>query len=218
MTFELSTHSQALPTSFAEDSPARTSATQASAPERPEPVQDCFGNWCDAFAWWDRGTQSWRTWQTSFIEGWETFAGSWPRAGFVSNGIAFKRPTLERPTNATASGSLPTPTHGSSRQGLFHPFDGGSAARKKARKMGLMPTPTVNGNYNRAGLSEKSGDGLFTAIRSGWDGPIGATALVRFVEWMMGYPADWTRLNQPEMPSSQKSRTSSAARSSKRKA
>jgi hypothetical protein len=29
---------------------------------------------------------------------------------------------------------------------------------------GLWPTPTINGNYNRAGLSAKSGDGLATAV------------------------------------------------------
>lgn len=31
---------------------------------------------------------------------------------------------------------------------------------------GLLPTPTVNGNHNRKGLSEKSGDGLSTAIKN----------------------------------------------------
>lgn len=30
----------------------------------------------------------------------------------------------------------------------------------------LLPTPTVNGNYNRKGLSPASGDGLFTALTS----------------------------------------------------
>lgn len=33
-----------------------------------------------------------------------------------------------------------------------------------ARK-GLWPTPTVNGNHNVAGMSEKSGDGLATAVK-----------------------------------------------------
>lgn len=28
----------------------------------------------------------------------------------------------------------------------------------------LLPTPTINGNHNRAGLSEKSGDGLATKL------------------------------------------------------
>jgi hypothetical protein len=33
--------------------------------------------------------------------------------------------------------------------------------------MEMLPTPTVNGNHNRAGLSEKSGDGLATALSKG---------------------------------------------------
>jgi hypothetical protein len=37
---------------------------------------------------------------------------------------------------------------------------------------GLWPTPSVKGNYNRAGLSEKSGDGLSTAVnRDMWPTP-----------------------------------------------
>jgi hypothetical protein len=37
---------------------------------------------------------------------------------------------------------------------------------------GLWPTPSVKGNYNRAGLSEKSGDGLSTAVnREMWPTP-----------------------------------------------
>ena len=36
---------------------------------------------------------------------------------------------------------------------------------KIAVMAGLLPTPTVNGNYNRKGASSTSGDGLNTAIR-----------------------------------------------------
>lgn len=194
---------------------ARMSAGPVSAPECPDPVLDCFGNWCEPFAWYDPNSRSWKTWQTSFIEGWETFSESWPRAGFVSNGIAFRRETFGLRTTEIASGLLPTPTYGSNRSGQFHPMDGGARARARARarSLGILPTPTVSGNNNRVGASEKSGDGLFTAVRTEWHGPkIGATALVRFVEWMMGFPADWTRLSLSETPSRPTSRNSSAKR------
>lgn len=192
---------------------AKTSAAQASVPEFPAPVRDCFGNWCEPFAWYDRSSQSWKTWQRSFIEGWETYSDSWPRAGFVSNGIAYRRETFGLRTTETEYGLLPTPTYGSNRTGQFHPMDGG--ARARARELGILPTPTVHGNYNRAGLSEKSGDGLFTAARAAFSGEkIGATALVRFVEWMMGFPEDWTKLSPSETRSSQTCPNSSAKRSS----
>ena len=78
---------------------------------------------------------------------------------------------------------------------------------------GLWPTPTVNGNYNRKGLSSKSGDGLATAVKM-WTTPTsddtghrkkkynqGGTALSMqaggslnptWVEWLMGWPVGWT--------------------------
>ena len=35
----------------------------------------------------------------------------------------------------------------------------------------LWPTPTVKGNYNKQGLSKKSGDGLATAVKKMWPTP-----------------------------------------------
>lgn len=91
-------------------------------------------------------------------------------------------------------------------------------------EMGLWPTPTVSGNHNKSGMSEKSGDGLSTAVkRSLWPTPKASpsgpdyarvnrenaggddlvTAVARtqsgalnpaWVEWLMGYPIGWTDL------------------------
>lgn len=84
------------------------------------------------------------------------------------------------------------------------------------------PTPTVNGNHNRRGLSARSGDGLATAARQ-WKGSstrdprrgspdfdaeravTKSTTLTHertqghglspaFVEWLMGWPDGWTDL------------------------
>lgn len=38
-------------------------------------------------------------------------------------------------------------------------------------KHNLWPTPTVSGNYNKAGASAKSGDGLATAVAKAWPTP-----------------------------------------------
>jgi hypothetical protein len=109
-------------------------------------------------------------------------------------------------------------------------LDGGSNSRKAAKARGMWPTPTVNGNNNRAGLSEKSGDGLATAVaremvptptanrRSGLQshgknftlGSLNPT----WVEWLMGYPSGWTDLEGSATPSSPKSREPLAAPSS----
>jgi DNA (cytosine-5)-methyltransferase 1 len=61
-------------------------------------------------SWYDLGTSSWRTWQLSFIEEWETFSGAFPPLGMMRSGVAFGRETLDFPTYERERLSLPTPT------------------------------------------------------------------------------------------------------------
>lgn len=74
-----------------------------------------------------------------------------------------------------------------------------------ANLMEQWPTPTINGNYNREGLSEKSGDGLSTTAVSFHQAhpiyPVGGIPSKErrslnplFVEWLMGWPPGWTLL------------------------
>lgn len=57
-------------------------------------------------------------------------------------------------------------------------------------RRGLIPTPTVRGNYNKKGLSPSSGDGLATFVREagGESGPLAPS----FLEWMMGWPTGYS--------------------------
>jgi len=117
---------------------------------------------------------------------------------------------------------LPTPT---STPGT----NGGPNQRDSSGRPGLQaaasiwPTPTVNGNYNRKGLSKKSGDGLATAVkmwptaqardgkgapgagsreRGGYRGSlpaeVGGQLNPTWVEWLMGWPLGWTDLEPLE--------------------
>lgn len=89
-------------------------------------------------------------------------------------------------------------------------------SRTKPNKLGwavaeMWPTPTVNGNNNRAGLTAKSGDGLATAVKrfatpAASDATRGGACITEnmtgqslrqqiggrlnpeFVEWLMGWP------------------------------
>jgi len=111
------------------------------------------------------------------------------------------RQKSELSTYASDSTFLPTPaacTYGSNV--------GGAAGRtSKVRysfqvmaAKGLWPTPTVCGNYNRKGSSPKAADGLATAVAKHEPGPLNPT----WVEWLMGYPIEWTVLEPLAMPSS----------------
>lgn len=102
---------------------------------------------------------------------------------------------------------------------------------------GLLPTLTVAGNYNRAGITAKAGDGLYTRLRrlmptlvaadhkggsctpkSKQGGPNLRTFLngplnPRWCEWFMGYPIGHTELKGSATRSSRKSRSNSSASS-----
>jgi hypothetical protein len=94
---------------------------------------------------------------------------------------------------------------------------------------GLLPTLTVCGNYNKAGLSAKSGDGLATALaklptlaardyrhpnaksyaeRGGGSkggqlpNAVGGPLNPTWCEWFMGFPIGWTELRPLGTPKS----------------
>ena len=107
---------------------------------------------------------------------------------------------------------------------------GGRVTPRKSREGGTLieavssrtewPTPTVNGNYNKAGLSAKSGDGLATAVyqtpvarmwKDSGSAPgemarnsptlamqAGGSLNPTWVEWLMGWPLGWTDLKPLE--------------------
>jgi DNA (cytosine-5)-methyltransferase 1 len=148
---------------FAEDSHAKTSVLQGSAPDLPGSVQDSTGNWCEPFAWFDHVTSSWKTWQRSLVQEWETFSETWPRAAIILNMIAYRRAPSAPLTDEIASSLLPTPTIDTADRKM--PYAQGGTPLSLALKM--LPTPTVCGDYNRKGASKTSGDGLATVLRNG---------------------------------------------------
>ena len=68
--------------SSAEGSPAKTFLGPESAPGLPGSVRDCTGNLCEPFAWFDRSTQSWRTWQRCLVTGWDVVLGDMAESRF----------------------------------------------------------------------------------------------------------------------------------------
>lgn len=82
------------------------------------------------------------------------------------------------------------------------------APRTSASGSSLLPTPTVKGNHNRAGLSARSGDGLSTAINRGLShpGPLNPP----FLEWLMGFPIGHSETELSATPAPRRKRASSA--------
>jgi hypothetical protein len=71
--------------------------------------QDSFMNLCESFAWYDRNTSSWKTYQQSFLTDWTPFLENWPRQGLMLNGHVFRRQMWAPATEGIGGGALPTP-------------------------------------------------------------------------------------------------------------
>jgi hypothetical protein len=241
--------------------------------------RDCSLNSCESFAWFDRDSWSWKTSQRCLVEGWATYSESFPRAGTMRNGIAYRRQAsapLTGGTGCLSSGhNVPTPTksdaqrmpntgrnshgptiheiaeqaipirtwptpHGMSPDGRSHGPSGNELGRAVNRAM--WPTPTKEDS--RGGVSQTPGGaratGLNATVRM-WGTPKaqdarcakrdrgrgnmgeqvygsvdmtnGGSLNPTWVEWLMGFPPEWTALSASETPSSLRSRKSSGGES-----
>lgn len=175
-----------------EDSRARISASQAKAQESTASDPAYGVKWRGSLAKYDPDSRSWKTAQHSLIEDSDESSVIWPRSGMTVDGQCYLLPTLGRRTVANESGLWQTPVaddsanraagkfnsrgepklsaqvlwptpHGFSPDGRSNGPSGNELGRAVNQSL-IWPTPTVNGNYNKAGLSAKSGDGLATAV------------------------------------------------------
>jgi hypothetical protein len=77
-------------------------------------------------------------------------------------------------------------------------------------KHNMLPTLTVKGNYNRAGLSAKSGNGICTTTME----TTGKRLTTPFACWMMGLPVDWLHNAFSETPARRSNTRRRSVRSS----
>jgi hypothetical protein len=93
---------------------------------------------------------------------------------------------------------------------------------KQGKVPAMWPTPNAGKAANEMNL-RCSGDGRTKPNKLGWavakadSVPIGGQLNPTWVEWLMGFPAEWTALDASETPSSRKSLKSSGGRSSRTK-
>lgn len=239
--------------SSAEGSHAKTSATPEKAQESTEPAADSGESTHGSFAYFDRASSSWRTSQRCLVEGSDEFSETWPRAGTMRSGIAYRRaPSVPRTyaTDCSSShigrprlilgpdangGWWPTPRavdNGQIKTTRTDPRNATSGTTL-SEAVKLWPTPTVSSqNLNSTKTDtrdRRNGKSLADAART-WATPtahprthsprkvdhgeqlanqVGGSLNPTWVEWLMGFPAEWTALSASETPSSRKSRKSS---------
>lgn len=160
---------------------------------------------CESFAKWDRDSLSWKTFQRSLLEEWETYSEPYPRSGSMQNGKLYRRNQWERDTVATEySLSVGIPTASMSKR---------SEAFRKGRLLipaeaaETWPTPQASDDRDRGCMEDPSIQRraaigkqvmLSQAVKEK-RGP--GTLNPVWVEWLMGFPSGWTNLESDEPPS-----------------
>lgn len=186
-----------------------------------------------SLASYDPASSSWRTSQACLVSGWAEFSDTFPRSGMMRSGTVYQLPPSAPLTDGIGSGLLPTPTTLDWKDGTAESCANVPVNGLLGRAVHMWPTP-------RANDAEKRGDFDATNPRNGlagavklWPTPhancatgsgqspnkqggenlqtaVGGSLNPEFVEWLMGFPAEWTALDASETPSSRRFRTSSA--------
>jgi hypothetical protein len=198
-------------TSSAADSPVRTSQAPEKEQGLTESEADFGESMPESLANYDRDSSLWKTSQRSLFGGWSEFSETWPRSGMTRNGKLYPLRMLERPMKEKEFGWWPTP-----REGMWHGGDILSqinqtdSSRKRFPKGFSTPTAT---DWKRVPLSQYYANkpldfGTFDTLGQQVARECGSNQCrlnPPFVEWLMGYPIEWTALKPSETPLSLKS-------------
>lgn len=157
-----------------QDSRAKTSVTpDQNGTEFAATDRRYFSRCRESFAWFDRESWCWKTYQRCLLAGWATFSESWPRSGFVCNGIAYRLLPLAHRTDGTVFGLLPTPaatSYGTNQGGAMGRTGPVRPSLETMARKNLWPTPTVgdakaSGSRNAANSKAHPGVSLTDAVR-----------------------------------------------------
>jgi hypothetical protein len=194
--------------SYLGDFHAKTSVQLEGGLESPEKEAQCGNTWRELLAKYNPDTALWKTAQCSLIEDLELSLETWPRWGSMRNGECYRQPMLAQITLENGFGlSERIPNN----IDFFHTpcttgIDGGSNSRKALKKrMETYPTPNAkmyrNLNYNKE-LCFKRAEKHQTDLAMVSVMQFGGQLNPAWVEWLMGWPVQWTELKPLEMDKS----------------
>ena len=200
---------------------AKTSVQPEKAQELTENDPGCGEKWRGSFTKYDQDSRSWKTHQCSLVGDLEPFLETWPRWGLMRDGECWEQPTLEQTIRGTESGLSPNGVdtfHTPNTTGL----DGGSNSRKALKKkQQIWPTPVASDISSRNTKYKQGGTPLSLAVKiyptptchNSKEGAFpseynrktpslathaGGKLNPTWVEWLMGWPLEWTDLKPLE--------------------
>jgi len=175
---------------FQGDSPVRTYLPSGQDKDSTEIEADSGPKWRESLARYNHNSRSWRTRQCSLFGGLTEFAETWPRWGMTHDGELFLLPTPALRICENAFGLLPTPSATS--------FDSTRPNKKGGIKLrealAMLPTPRCSRGFTNPTTGKTRNDCLTTKLLG--EPVLGMRPHPRFVEWMMGWPIDWTECTQ----------------------
>jgi hypothetical protein len=179
-------------TSSAGASPASRSRTRAGG-RAPKTTAGSGLSLCESYAQLDPDGSWLKMYQDSFqlkLDGSSVeCSGTWPRAGTMRNGTAYRRQPLVRRTRGIGSSLWPTPIVHDAVTSGFTPEQIAKSAEERqdslTRAVAMWPTPTQADGLGGPGSSgREGGENLRTQV--------GGQLNADWVSLLMGFPTDWT--------------------------
>jgi hypothetical protein len=190
---------------------AKTLAQQEKVTGLTENEAECGSTWRGWLAKYDPDLCLWKTAQCSLLEGEQELLETLPKWGMTVNGLLWELPTLGQITKGIGCGlseqMWPTPCatdhKGSGKTGTLRDRLDYAAERGATKtKTYTWPTPRTAGMCGGTGswqlLNKNTTKEEARQMGAGNGGKLNPT----WVEWLMGWPLEWTDLKPSEMDKS----------------
>lgn len=169
---------------------SRVSPSRPPANGKEPPMSDTYGPTLGTlFATYDPDTRSWKTSGGTCPSGLTEYSGTWPKMGWMRNGLSCQLPTPERRTlEKECSSWLPTPTASDFKRDGNAPA---SLRRKSPAVTVTRPYFTDDGvprDDFREAVDYWAERTRPAPVGTYWHKPGDQRLTVEFLEWMMGLP------------------------------
>ena len=177
--------------------PVRTFPSQAEVQDLTEKVPQCGITWRGWLAKFDPDSYLWKIAQCSFIEDSDESLATFPASGLTRGGLLWEQTRSERPTKGIERGLWRTPdtggggTSGLLKKGQNHRKNGQPIQIRLVDQVNnprLWPTPVARMYKDGGSPAEYARNEIPLAAQVG--GPLNP----EWVEWLMGWPQEWTDL------------------------
>ena len=187
--------------------PVLTSVLPEEAQGLMESNPQCGTTWRGWLAKFDPNSYSWKTAQCSFIEESGECLATFPVSGMTQDGLLWEQSMLAHRIKGTERGLWRTPdtggggTSGLLKKGQNHRQNGQPIQIRLVDQVNnsrLWPTPVARMHKDGGNPSEYKRNEIPLAAQAG--GPLNP----EWVEWLMGWPQEWTDLKPLAMDKFQK--------------